>query len=180
MKENRKTELAKEVLLQIYEIAREYQSIAERQEQEILGLKEKNRYLEEEKEHLITKNQHIDMLFNEMTKDKDHEIEKQQELINEYLRNITDSLDDLQKKVNSFTRKAEKSNNVNEKAEELLSQTMEKVEEIVKSYSELLEYVNSKENESETESRLSDENQNRNEETAGEVFSKFSNDQNNE
>lgn len=176
MEENKKTELAKEVLLQIYEIAKEYQSIAEKQEQEILGLKEKNRCLEEEREHLVAKNRNIDLLLKEMTEGKNQEIEKQQELIHEYLRNIADSVGDLQKKVNSFSKKTEKSKNIDEKIEQLLSNTIAKVEEIVKSYSDLAEPVGSREDESEPETQLPDENHSASEETNKEDFSRFHND----
>lgn len=108
--ENRKKiELAKEVFIHLYEIAKEYRSIIEKQEQEIKDKTEKIENLQKEiqelkKEKYTDLSKNIDMFLDKMSEDKKTEIIEKDRMINDYLKNIVNTMGKLEKSIDEFPK----------------------------------------------------------------------------
>ena len=132
MEEHAKIGLAKEVLWHLYKSAKDYKALAEEKDREILRLKGQIKNLEEENSRLGKDHKDVQVLLEEIKKGKAAEIEQKETLIKCYLKNITDTVDELSKKVDSISKTSCETEDMHEKIGMQLSLAVEEIKALVK------------------------------------------------
>lgn len=109
LEENKKIKLAKEVFLHLYAITNEYKTVTEKQAQELKDKEKEISHLNEEiknlklKEDKFDRDKDIDVLLEEISAKKEEKIEEKQRLIDEYLKNIVNDIEKLNKNMENLS-----------------------------------------------------------------------------